>query len=81
VVITHEMPSVFRIADEVLMLYGGRIVFRGTPDQLKKSTDPLVVQFLKGDPDGPIGSPKQLEDISGKLLQTGKSSTARSTGT
>lgn len=31
VVITHEMPSIFRIADEAIMLFGGKIVFRGTP--------------------------------------------------
>jgi len=81
VVITHEMPSIFRIADEVMMLYGGRIAFRGTPEQLKASTDPLVVQFLKGDPDGPIGSPRQLADLSERLMGPGKSGSSRSTGT
>jgi phospholipid/cholesterol/gamma-HCH transport system ATP-binding protein len=71
VVITHEVPSVFRIADEVLMLYGGRIVFRGTTEQLRASTDPLVVQFLKGDPEGPIGAPKQLADLSSRIMGGG----------
>ncbi len=68
VVITHEMPSMFRIADEVLMLYNGRFVFRGTPDQLRRSTDPLVRQFLNGDPEGPINAPRQLAELSDRLL-------------
>jgi phospholipid/cholesterol/gamma-HCH transport system ATP-binding protein len=68
VVITHEMPSIFRIADEVLMLFGGRIVFRGTPQALRDSTDPLVRQFLKGDPEGPINAPRQLSELSERLI-------------
>lgn len=68
VVITHEMPSIFRIADEVLMLYGGRIVFRGTPAKLRNSNDPLVRQFLNGDPEGPINAPRQLAELSDRLL-------------
>ena len=53
VVITHEMPSIFRIADEVLMLFNGRIVFRGSPETLRNSTDPLVRQFLERRPGRP----------------------------
>ncbi len=68
VVITHEMPSIFRIADEVLMLWNGRFVFRGTPEALRNSTDPLVRQFLKGDPEGPIGAPRQLSELSERLI-------------
>ena len=68
VVITHEMPSIFRIADEVLMLFNGKIVFRGTPDELRSSSDPLVRQFLKGDPEGPINAPRQLSELSERLI-------------
>jgi len=68
VVITHEMPSIFRIADEVLMLWNGRFVFRGTPEALRNSSDPLVRQFLKGDPEGPIGAPRQLSELSERLI-------------
>ncbi|MBK8205866.1 MAG: ABC transporter ATP-binding protein [Planctomycetes bacterium] len=68
VVITHEMPSIFRIADEVLMLYNGRFVFRGTAEQLRRSSDPLVRQFLNGDPEGPINAPRQLAELSDRLL-------------
>jgi phospholipid/cholesterol/gamma-HCH transport system ATP-binding protein len=72
VVITHEMPSIFRIADEVMMLFKGRIVFRGTPEALRNSTDPLVRQFLKGDPEGPINAPRQLSELSERLIGSRK---------
>jgi phospholipid/cholesterol/gamma-HCH transport system ATP-binding protein len=68
VVITHEMPSIFRIADEVMMLYKGKFVFRGTPDQLRRTQDPLVRQFVNGDPEGPINAPRQLAELSDRLL-------------
>lgn len=68
VVITHEMPSIFRIADEVLMLFQGRIVFRGTPEQLRNSNDTIVRQFLNGDPEGPINAPRQLSELSERLI-------------
>lgn len=68
VVITHEMPSIYRIADEVMMLFGGRFVFRGTPEQLRNSTDPLVRQFIQGDPEGPINAPRQLSELSERLI-------------
>lgn len=71
VVITHEMPSIFRIADEVLMLFQGRIVFRGTPEQLRTSNDPVVRQFMNGDPEGPINAPRQLSELSERLIGPG----------
>lgn len=76
VVITHEMPSIFRIADEVLMLFGGKIVFRGTPADLRASNSPVVRQFLNGDPEGPINAPRQLAELSQRLIgEVGKGRT------
>lgn len=54
VVVTHDMNSVFRIADQVIMLHRGRIVANGTPEEVKNASDPLVQQFVTGAPDGPI---------------------------
>ncbi|MGO1540060.1 MAG: ABC transporter ATP-binding protein, partial [Luteimonas sp.] len=42
------------VADRALVLANGNIVFSGTPAELQESTDPLVRQFLDGQPDGPI---------------------------
>ena len=54
VVVTHEMGSAFRIADRMVMLYEGRVVASGTPEEIRSSSDPVVKQFIHGEPDGPI---------------------------
>jgi phospholipid/cholesterol/gamma-HCH transport system ATP-binding protein len=54
IVVTHEMGSAFRIADRMVMLYEGRVVARGTPEEIRASQDPIVKQFVSGEPDGPI---------------------------
>jgi phospholipid/cholesterol/gamma-HCH transport system ATP-binding protein len=48
------MGSAFRIADRMVMLYEGRIVAEGRPEEFRDSQDPLVRQFVNGEPDGPI---------------------------
>jgi phospholipid/cholesterol/gamma-HCH transport system ATP-binding protein len=52
--ITHDMTSARRIADEIAMIYEGRIIWRGTPDEMSDSGNPMVDQFVNGRPDGPI---------------------------
>lgn len=54
VVISHELPEVFQVSDRVAMILNGRIMFEGSPEQLIKSEDPSVQQFLNGKIDGPI---------------------------
>lgn len=54
VVVTHEMGSAFRIADRMVMLYEGRIVADGPPEEIRSSDNPFVQQFVHGEPDGPI---------------------------
>lgn len=51
VVVTHEMASVYLIADRVCLLHDGEIKFLGTQKELKSSTDPYVLQFLERRPD------------------------------
>jgi len=52
--ITHDMASARKIADEIAMLYQGRIIWRGTPDQIDNSGNPMVDQFVHGRAEGPI---------------------------
>lgn len=52
-VITHELKSVNRIADRVAFLSQGQIRFLGTPDELWASSDPILQQFLAGEPEEP----------------------------
>ncbi len=54
IVVTHDMNSAYFIADRIAMLYGGKIIQVGTPDEIKDSKNPLVKQFVKGDSEGPI---------------------------
>ncbi len=54
VVVTHDMQSVFRIADKVAMLHKGNILQIGTPEEIKNSSDPIVQQFISGNVEGPI---------------------------
>lgn len=51
VVVTHELASVFTIADRIAMLHEGQVVFCGTVDELQQSTHPIVQQFLKREAD------------------------------
>lgn len=48
IVVTHDMRSVFKIADRVAMLKRGVIHFLGTPEELKNSTDQEVQDFIEG---------------------------------
>ena len=54
VVVTHEMDSAFHISNRMCILFNGRVVFLGTPDEIRKSDNELVKQFVDGAPDGPI---------------------------
>ncbi len=54
VVITHDMASAYRIADRIAMLYEGKVIQYGTPDEIKNTDNPIVRQFIEGLTKGPI---------------------------
>lgn len=54
IVVSHDLPSIFGIADRIAMLYKGKIRLVGTPTEFKSSDDPVVRQFIAGLPDGPM---------------------------
>jgi phospholipid/cholesterol/gamma-HCH transport system ATP-binding protein len=54
VIVTHEMESAFRIGTRMAMLYQGKIIEDGPPEQFKQSNNPVVAQFLSGSTEGPI---------------------------
>jgi phospholipid/cholesterol/gamma-HCH transport system ATP-binding protein len=54
VTITHDMQSAYKIADRIAMLYEGRIIEVGTPDEIKHTENPIVRQFITGSAHGPI---------------------------
>ena len=54
IVVTHDMTSAYKVADRIAMLYEGRIIAVGTPEEIKHSKDPVVQQFITGSAHGPI---------------------------
>ncbi len=54
VLITHDIPFTYKIADKIAMLHEGKIIATGTVTEMKESTDPVVRQFLEGRAQGPI---------------------------
>jgi phospholipid/cholesterol/gamma-HCH transport system ATP-binding protein len=49
VMVSHEIPEIFEIADRVAMLHEGAIVEVGPPETIRASTNPIVQQFIRGD--------------------------------
>jgi phospholipid/cholesterol/gamma-HCH transport system ATP-binding protein len=49
IMVTHELRTVFEVAERVIMIHNGKIKFDGTPEQIKLSEDKIVQQFISGD--------------------------------
>ena len=54
VTITHDMVSAYKVGDRIAMLYQGKIIEVGTPDEIKNSSSAIVQQFIQGKAEGPI---------------------------
>lgn len=54
IVVSHDLEETFQIADQVVILANGGIAAQGTPDEVKRSTDPLVRQFVQAQAEGPV---------------------------
>lgn len=54
VAVTHDMVSAYKIADKIAMLYNGKIIFVGAPEEIKRTDNPYVKQFITGASKGPI---------------------------
>lgn len=54
IIVTHHVHETMPVADHAIVIANGGIVFSGTPKELEGTHDPLVLQFLRGEPDGPI---------------------------
>ena len=62
VVVTHDMNSVFRIADRIVMFHQGNVLQIGTPDEIRRSKDPIIQQFITGEAEGPISFVQKGDD-------------------
>jgi phospholipid/cholesterol/gamma-HCH transport system ATP-binding protein len=54
VFVSHELKQTLEIADHVIILANGHVAVEGSVDAVRKSTDPMVVQYLNALPDGPV---------------------------
>jgi len=54
IVISHDIRSIFDIGHRIAMLYEGKIIENGTPEELRGSQNPVTRQFLAGSIEGPI---------------------------
>lgn len=54
IVVTHQMSTIMRTADKVLMLYGGKCVFQGTPKEMCEQGNEYTKQFVTASLTGPM---------------------------
>ncbi len=54
IVVTHDMQSAYYVGDRLCLLYKGKIHFDGTPDEIQRSVDPVVSQFIRAEAEGPL---------------------------
>ncbi|MDP6946264.1 MAG: ATP-binding cassette domain-containing protein, partial [Myxococcota bacterium] len=54
IVVSHDLRSIFSVADRIAMIYQGQILLDGTPEDFRASDDPVVHQYVNGLPDGPM---------------------------
>jgi phospholipid/cholesterol/gamma-HCH transport system ATP-binding protein len=61
IVVTHDMSSAYKIADRIMMIYGGSIIFNGTPEEVRSTKNEYVRQFVEGSSRGPIHTDRTFE--------------------
>jgi phospholipid/cholesterol/gamma-HCH transport system ATP-binding protein len=71
IVVTHDVAEALELVDYVYYVSEGRIVARGTPDEMRTANDPLVRQFVHGEPDGPVPFQYPCRDFAQDLRLTG----------
>lgn len=68
IVVSHDVKEALSIADYVYLISGGKVVEQGTPDALEASDSPWALQFIHGDPDGPVPFHYPAKDYAVDLL-------------
>ena len=54
IVVTHDMVSAYKVGDTISMIYAGKVIQTGTPDEIKGTDNAFVRQFIEGLSEGPI---------------------------
>lgn len=61
VAVTHDMNLAYQVADSIAMIYQGKIIAQGVPEEIKGSKNPVVQQFINGKAHGPITDDEYLK--------------------
>ena len=69
IVVSHDVQELSEIADDSYLLSGGKVVARGTPEELRHTEIPEVRQFMEGLPDGPVPFHYPAPDYARQLLE------------
>ena len=70
VVVTHDMNSVARIATKIAMLHKGKVIAYGTKEEMLNSDNPMVQQFVSGNPEGPVQFMQNGDDYLEDIVKT-----------
>lgn len=54
IVVSHDLRSIFTVADRIAMIYKGHILLDGTPAEFQGTENPIIRQYVNGEPDGPL---------------------------
>jgi phospholipid/cholesterol/gamma-HCH transport system ATP-binding protein len=69
IVVTHDVMESLKIVDYIYFISDGRIIARGTPDEIRASSMPFVHQFVHGEIDGPVAFHYPARGYGDDLLQ------------
>ena len=69
IVVSHDVEEVLSIADYAYIIADQKVIAEGTSEQLLQSQDPRVVQFLKGESDGPVRFKYPAKDYVKELFE------------
>ncbi|EMR13133.1 ABC transporter, ATP-binding protein YrbF [Methylophaga lonarensis MPL] len=70
IVVSHDVAEASQIADEIYLLSGGKVIEKGSPEELKNSSSQWVRQFMDGLPDGPVPFHYPGSEFDADLLQS-----------
>jgi phospholipid/cholesterol/gamma-HCH transport system ATP-binding protein len=72
IVVSHDVREISTVSDNVFLLSAGKVVARGSPQELRANPSEIVRQFVGGLPDGPVAFHYPASDYYGQLLARGE---------
>jgi phospholipid/cholesterol/gamma-HCH transport system ATP-binding protein len=72
IVVSHDVQEISTVSDNVFLLSAGKVVARGSPQELRENPSEVVRQFVGGLPDGPVAFHYPASDYFGQLLARGE---------